>query len=127
MTSIRHRCITALAPALLSLVPLSLALLGSADAFPVDGDQTVLPAKTELNEDVLDKPREVFRSQITGDKSYLISLGDLAFNSPNLDVISSDPAAPGLAELVLAMAPDRNDDRIVGLLTCGLRLLRQGA
>jgi hypothetical protein len=81
MTSIRHRCITALAPALLSLVPLSLALLGSADAFPVDGDQTVLPAKTELNEDVLDKPREVFRSQITGDKSYLISLGDLAFNS----------------------------------------------
>ncbi|WP_024507300.1 cytochrome c peroxidase [Bradyrhizobium sp. ARR65] len=57
-------------------------LLGRAVAFPVDGDQTVLPAKTELNEDALDKPREVFRSELAGGKSYLISLGNLAFNSP---------------------------------------------
>ena len=59
-----------------------LAFHGHAVAFPVDGDQTVLPSKTELNEDALDKPREVFRSQIAGGKSYLINLGNLAFSSP---------------------------------------------
>jgi hypothetical protein len=53
-------------------------------AFPVDGDQTALPAKTELNEDALDKPREVFRSEMSGGKSYLISLGNLAFSSPSV-------------------------------------------
>jgi cytochrome c peroxidase len=79
MTRIRHCCATALVPVLLGL-----SLLGSAIAFPVDGDQTVLPAKTELNEDALDRPREVFHSEITGGKSYLISLGDLAFNSPSI-------------------------------------------
>jgi hypothetical protein len=42
---------------------------GRAVAFPVDGDQTTLPPKTELNEDALDKPREVFRSEIAGGKS----------------------------------------------------------
>jgi hypothetical protein len=77
MTRIRYRCAAA-------LTLLSLSLLEPAVAFPVDGDQTVLPAKTELNEDALDKPREVFRSEITGGKSYLINLGDLAFNSPTL-------------------------------------------
>jgi cytochrome c peroxidase len=51
-------------------------------AFPVDGDQTALPAKTELNEDALDRPREVFRSDISGRRSYLVNLGNLAFNSP---------------------------------------------
>jgi cytochrome c peroxidase len=61
---------------------LTIALHGHAVAFPVDGDQTVLPVKTELNEDALDKPREVFRSEIAGRKSYLISLGNLAFSSP---------------------------------------------
>ncbi len=53
-------------------------------AFPVDGDQTVLPTKTELNEDALDKPREVFRSEVAGGKSYLINLGNLAFSSPSI-------------------------------------------
>jgi cytochrome c peroxidase len=53
-------------------------------AFPVDGDQTALPAKTELNEDALDKPREVFRSEAAGAKSYLINLGNLAFSSPSI-------------------------------------------
>ena len=54
---------------------------GRAVAFPVDGDQTTLPPKTELNEDALDKPREVFRSEIAGGKSYMINLGNLAFSS----------------------------------------------
>lgn len=53
-------------------------------AFPVDGDQTTLPPKTELNEDALDKPREVFRSELAGGKSYLINLGNLAFSSPTI-------------------------------------------
>ena len=54
-----------------------------AASFPVDGDQTVLPPGTELNEDAFDKPREQFRSEAAGDrKSYLVNLGDLAFSSP---------------------------------------------
>ena len=52
-------------------------------AFPVDGDQTSLPAKTELNEDALNRPREVFHSEITGYRSEMIKLGNLAFSSPN--------------------------------------------
>lgn len=65
--------------ALALLVP----LLGrDVAAFPVDGDQTTLPPKTELNEDALDKPREVFRSELAGAKSYMVSLGNLAFSSP---------------------------------------------
>ncbi len=55
-----------------------------ASAFPVDGDQTTLPAKTELNEDAIQRPREVFRSENSGRKSYLVNLGDLAFNSPSI-------------------------------------------
>jgi cytochrome c peroxidase len=57
---------------------------GRVAAFPVDGDQTALPSTTELNEDALVKPREVFRSEIAGGKSYLINLGDLAFSSPSI-------------------------------------------
>ncbi len=41
----------------------------SAPAFPLDGDQTVLPPKTELNEDALRLPREVFHSDIQGRRS----------------------------------------------------------
>jgi hypothetical protein len=59
--------------------------LHRALAFPVYGDQTSLPAGTELNEDALDRPREVFHSHIIrGRKSYLVNLGDMAFNSPNI-------------------------------------------
>ena len=53
-------------------------------AFPVDGDQTTLPAKTELNEDALARPREVFHSEILGGKSELVRLGNLAFSSPSI-------------------------------------------
>jgi Di-haem cytochrome c peroxidase len=43
----------------------------------------VLPAGTELNEDALYQPREVFRSEsLGGRKSYLVNLGDLAFSAP---------------------------------------------
>ena len=54
-----------------------------AAAFPQGGDQTVLPAGTDFAEEALRRPREVFKSeQHGGFKSYLINLGDLAFNSP---------------------------------------------
>lgn len=52
-------------------------------AFPVDGDQAVLPAGSELNEDALLVPHEILKSEYRGDRtSYVVALGDLAFNSP---------------------------------------------
>ena len=54
-------------------------------AFPVRGSQTALPVGTELNEEALDRPREVFRSErLGGRKSYLVNLGDVAFSSPEI-------------------------------------------
>jgi len=54
-------------------------------AFPVHGSQTALPVGTELNEEALDRPREVFRSErLGGRKSYLVNLGDVAFSSPEI-------------------------------------------
>jgi cytochrome c peroxidase len=65
-------------------IGLLVALSGSGLAFPVDGGQTVLPAKAELNEDALRRPREVFHSEIRGRRSDLIKLGNLAFSSPSI-------------------------------------------
>jgi Di-haem cytochrome c peroxidase len=59
------------------------ASLSNLQAFPIHGSQTVLPDGSELNEDALQKPREIFKSEAAG-KSYLINLGDLAFSSPNM-------------------------------------------
>jgi cytochrome c peroxidase len=60
-------------------------ILQAAYGFPVEGDQTSLPAGTELNEDAIDLPREVFHSEaIGGRKPYLVNLGDMAFNAPNI-------------------------------------------
>jgi Di-haem cytochrome c peroxidase len=51
----------------------------------VHGKQTVLPVGTELNEDALAQPRQIFHSEtIGGAKSYLSNLGDLAFSSPQI-------------------------------------------
>jgi hypothetical protein len=56
-----------------------------AGSFPLSGDQTVLPAGTDLNEETLDRPRELFHSEaIGGAKSYVVNLGDLAFNSSSI-------------------------------------------
>lgn len=66
-----------------ALVALAVVLtVAGARGFPLTGDQTVLPAGSDLNEDALYKPREVFRSETAGGaKSYMVNLGDLAFNS----------------------------------------------
>src|SRR5215468_12144707 len=54
-----------------------------ATSFPVDGDHAALPAGSELNEDAVDVPREILSSEYRGDRtSYVVALGDLAFNSP---------------------------------------------
>src|SRR5262245_21155833 len=54
-------------------------------SFPLGGTETVLPPGTELKEDALTRPREVFRSEFVGGrKSYLVNLGDVAFNSPTI-------------------------------------------
>jgi hypothetical protein len=70
------------------LVAAALALavaIPDARSFPVHGRQAVLPAGSELNEDALRLPRQLFRSEANGgDKSYLVDLGDLAFSSPAL-------------------------------------------
>ena len=69
--------------ALLALVVTLLPL--RAMAFPLGGDQTVLPAGTEFSEEALARPREIFHSEAMGGrKSYLVNLGDLAFNSPSI-------------------------------------------
>jgi len=69
-----------IATCLLAMLP-----AGDAGAFPLSGDQTVLPPGTELNEDALYRPTEVFHSESRGGfKSYMVDLGDLAFNSPSL-------------------------------------------
>jgi cytochrome c peroxidase len=70
--------------AAVTLSLLVVSLCGRVTAFPVDGDQTTLPPKTELNEDALEKPREVFHSEIAGVKSYMVNLGNLAFSSPSI-------------------------------------------
>jgi len=63
---------------------LAMALvLQHALAFPVVGEQTPLPVGTELNDDALEQPREEFHSEaIEGRKSYLVKLGNMAFNTP---------------------------------------------
>jgi Di-haem cytochrome c peroxidase len=68
-----------------SIAAATLAGTLELDAFPVHGKQTVLPVGTELNEDALAQPREIFRSEASGGaKSYLVNLGDLAFSSPQI-------------------------------------------
>jgi hypothetical protein len=63
-----------------------LALLGpwtAAHALPAADQDSGLPVGSDLNEDAIVNPREVFHSEAShGRKSYLSVLGNLAFNSP---------------------------------------------
>jgi cytochrome c peroxidase len=59
--------------------------LRDAKTFPLNGNDTALPAGTEFNEEALDRPRELFHTEaFGGKKSHLVNLGDLAFHSPTL-------------------------------------------
>ena len=69
-----------------ALAAAALIWLGSAPhahSSPVNDGRTGLPIGTELDEDALNNPREIFHSEATrGHKSYMSNLGNLAFNSP---------------------------------------------
>jgi len=58
-------------------------LWSDAQPSPVSDARTGLPIDSELDEDAIDIPREVFHSEaLHGRKSYFSNLGNLAFNSP---------------------------------------------
>ena len=59
--------------------------LRDAQPFPLNGNDTTLPAGTELNEEAIERPRELFHTEaFGGKKSYLVNLGDVAFHSPGI-------------------------------------------
>jgi cytochrome c peroxidase len=63
---------------------LTLAIPGAKSA-PITSRESVLPPGTELNQEQLDQPTELFASELAGGKrSYLVNFGDLLFSSPNI-------------------------------------------
>src|SRR5271163_1579441 len=71
------------APFAMAVLLLWLGIGSDAHSFPVSDDRTGLPINSELDEDAIDIPREVFHSEaLRGHKSYFSNLGNLAFNSP---------------------------------------------
>lgn len=70
-----------LAPALGVAAAIAFGLV-AAQATPITTREGVLPPGTELNEDLLDQPNELFYSELAGGKkSYLLKLGDMLFSS----------------------------------------------
>jgi di-heme cytochrome c peroxidase len=72
---------------LAALVALSLfaGLCGSGADAAFRGEHGILPTGSDIDNEALSRPREVFRSEaIGGRKSYLVKLGDAAFNAPLL-------------------------------------------
>jgi hypothetical protein len=64
-------------------LPLLLGVWSAAHPFPVADDRSGLPPGSELDEDAITNPREVFHSEaLRGHRSYMSNLGNLAFNSP---------------------------------------------
>lgn len=58
---------------------------GEAQARPITSKEGVLPIGTNLNEDTLTQPNELFAAELAGGKrSYLLNLGDLLFSSPDI-------------------------------------------
>jgi cytochrome c peroxidase len=52
---------------------------------PITSRESVLPPGTELNEELLDQPTELFASELAGGKrSYEAIFGDLLFSSPDI-------------------------------------------
>lgn len=65
------------------LAGLLVLTVAAVRAEPITTREGVLPTGTELNEDALDRPTELFASEVAGGKrSYLLNLGDLLFSSP---------------------------------------------
>jgi hypothetical protein len=60
-----------------------LTALPAAYAGEYGGAGGLLPAGTNLDNEALDRPRELFKSEhLNGTKSYMVILGDMAFSSP---------------------------------------------
>src|ERR1044071_7702458 len=54
-------------------------------ARPITHDEGVLPAGTELNDDQIDQPTELFYSEANGgERTYLSKLGDMLFATPGI-------------------------------------------
>ena len=71
--------------ALVAIAAFIAALGGATADAAFRAESSVLPVGTELDNEALDQPREVFHSEaIGGRKSYLVKLGDAAFNAPTL-------------------------------------------
>lgn len=74
---------SALRSTVLTLSVLLITLSVGARAGEFGGPASLLPAGSELGDEALDRPREIFRSEAAGGhKSYLVLLGDVAFSSP---------------------------------------------
>ena len=77
-----RRATIAMAAGLAALVALAAV---PASARPIATKEGVLPAGTDLNEEPLDQPNELFFSELAGGRrSYLFNLGDLLFSSPGI-------------------------------------------
>lgn len=87
----RARLFRRLAGALACVVILTLAMDRMVGAAPITTKEGVLPIGTDLNEDLLDQPTELFAAELAGGKrSYLVKLGDMLFSS---SAILGGPAA----------------------------------
>jgi cytochrome c peroxidase len=70
---------------LIAILALFAGFCGSGARAEFRGDHGILPAGSEIDNEALSRPREVFRSEaIGGRKSYLVKLGDAVFNAPLL-------------------------------------------
>jgi cytochrome c peroxidase len=59
--------------------------VAAAQARPITHNEGVLPAGTELNDDQLDQPTELFYSEANGgERTYLSKLGDMLFATPGI-------------------------------------------
>ena len=68
----------------LAVVAAALAV-APMQARPITHDEGVLPAGTELNDDQIDRPNELFYSEENGGaRSYLSILGDMLFATPGI-------------------------------------------
>ena len=62
---------------------LCVGLWSNSRPSPVSDNQTGLPIGSELDDDAITNPREIFHSEAArGRRSYLVNLGNLAFNTP---------------------------------------------
>ena len=71
----------------IGLAALAVAALAAApmNARPITHDEGILPAGSELNDDQLDQPTELFYSEANGgQRTYLSKLGDMLFATPGI-------------------------------------------